>query len=205
MSGLMGDSWILLSASASNLFQHHMSCSLLKMPRYAHEGMRAKKANEVSRLVLAVCGCCNKWPETRWLAATEVCSLTSLDARSLKSKRQWTLVGGGNPFVLFSSLWWPPALPSSWLCHLSIASIFTPASPLRVCLLRKFLLLYLFQLSITGSAVKNLPAKQETWVPSLGQRGGNSNPFQCSCLENSMGRGAWQAIVYGVSKESDMT
>ena len=116
-----------------------------------------------------------------------------------------TLVGGGNPFVLFSSLWWPLALPSSWLCRLSIASIFTPVSPLRVCLLRKFLLLYLLLLSITCSAVKNLPAKQETWILSLGQRGGNSNPFQCSCLENSMGRGAWQAIVYGVSKESDMT
>lgn len=88
MSGLMGDSWILLLASASNLFQHHMSCSLWKMPRYAHEGTRGKKANDVSRFVLAVCGCCNKRPQTWWLATIEVRSLTSLDATNLKSKCQ---------------------------------------------------------------------------------------------------------------------
>ena len=29
---------------------------------------------------------------------------------------------------------------------------------------------------------------------------GNGNPFQYSCLENSMDRGAWQAIVHGVTK-----
>ena len=28
---------------------------------------------------------------------------------------------------------------------------------------------------------------------------GNGNPLQYSCLENSMGRGAWQARVYGVA------
>ena len=28
----------------------------------------------------------------------------------------------------------------------------------------------------------------------------NGNPLQCSCLENSMDRGAWQAIVHGVTK-----
>ena len=30
--------------------------------------------------------------------------------------------------------------------------------------------------------------------------GGNSNPLQYSCLENSMDREAWQATVHGVSK-----
>ena len=34
---------------------------------------------------------------------------------------------------------------------------------------------------------------------------GNDNPLQYSCLENSMHKGAWWAIVYGVAKESDMT
>ena len=29
---------------------------------------------------------------------------------------------------------------------------------------------------------------------------GNGNPLQYSCLENSMDRGDWQAIVYGVAK-----
>ena len=33
---------------------------------------------------------------------------------------------------------------------------------------------------------------------------GNSNPLQCSCLENPMDRGAWWATVHGVA-ESDMT
>ena len=34
---------------------------------------------------------------------------------------------------------------------------------------------------------------------------GKGNPFQDSCLENSMDGGAWQATVHGVAKESDMT
>ena len=28
----------------------------------------------------------------------------------------------------------------------------------------------------------------------------NSNPLQCSCLENSVDRGAWRTTVYGVAK-----
>jgi len=34
---------------------------------------------------------------------------------------------------------------------------------------------------------------------------GNGNPVQYSCLGNPMDRGAWWPIVYGVTKESDMT
>ena len=30
--------------------------------------------------------------------------------------------------------------------------------------------------------------------------GGHGNPFQCSCLEKSMDRGAWWAAVHGVAK-----
>ena len=29
---------------------------------------------------------------------------------------------------------------------------------------------------------------------------GNGNPFQYTCLENSMDRGAWSATVHGVTK-----
>ena len=29
---------------------------------------------------------------------------------------------------------------------------------------------------------------------------GNGNPLQCTCLENSMVRGAWQASVHGVAR-----
>ena len=35
--------------------------------------------------------------------------------------------------------------------------------------------------------------------------GGNVNPLQYSCLENSVDRGAWWATVYEVTEESDMT
>ena len=52
-------------------------------------------------------------------------------------------------------------------------------------------------LGFTGDAVvKNPLPMQEMQVQSLGQEdssgGGNGNPFQYSCLENSMDRGAWQ-------------
>ena len=31
---------------------------------------------------------------------------------------------------------------------------------------------------------------------------GNGNPLQYSCLENSMDRGAWQAIVHGLQSQT---
>ena len=56
--------------------------------------------------------------------------------------------------------------------------------------------------------VKNAPANagDSGLVPGLGRSPGeeNGNPFQYSCLENSMNRGAWWATVHGVA-ESDMT
>ena len=44
-------------------------------------------------------------------------------------------------------------------------------------------------------------------IPGLGRSSGkgHGNPHQYSCLENPMDRGAWQATVHGVAKESDMT
>ena len=52
--------------------------------------------------------------------------------------------------------------------------------------------------SLLALTVMNLPAMQETWVPSLGWEGspgeGNSNPLQYSGLENSMD------TVHGVAK-----
>ena len=38
------------------------------------------------------------------------------------------------------------------------------------------------------------------WGRSPGE--GKGNPLQCSYLENSMDKGAWQATVCGVTKES---
>ena len=55
--------------------------------------------------------------------------------------------------------------------------------------------------------IKNLPAnardtKDTGSIPELGRSPGvrNGNPFQYSCLENSMDRGVWWAIVHGVAK-----
>ena len=55
--------------------------------------------------------------------------------------------------------------------------------------------------------VKNLPANEEDardvgLIPGLGRfpGGGNGNPLQYFCLENSTDRGAWWATVHGVTK-----
>ena len=57
--------------------------------------------------------------------------------------------------------------------------------------------------------VKSLPCNTGDLglIPGLGSspRGGHGNPFQYSCLENPMDRGAWWAIVYGVAKELGTT
>ena len=60
--------------------------------------------------------------------------------------------------------------------------------------------------------VKNLPAnardiRDAGSIPGLGRSPGegNGNPLQYSYLENPMDRGAWQATVYKVTKESDTT
>ena len=47
--------------------------------------------------------------------------------------------------------------------------------------------------------VKNLPATQETQVPSLDQEESRRRELQYTCLENSVDRGAWQVT------ELDMT
>ena len=60
-----------------------------------------------------------------------------------------------------------------------------------------------------GSGVKNSPtnAGNVGLVPGSGRspEEENGHPLQYSCLKNPMDRGAWQAIVQGVAKESDMT
>ena len=60
-----------------------------------------------------------------------------------------------------------------------------------------------------GSEVKNPPANAGNVgsIPGSGRSPGegNGNPLQYSCLRNPMDRGAWQATVHGVAKESDMT
>ena len=57
--------------------------------------------------------------------------------------------------------------------------------------------------------IKNEPADvgDTSLIPGSGRSpgGGNGNPLQYSCLENSMDRGAWQATVHWVTKSQDMT
>ena len=58
-----------------------------------------------------------------------------------------------------------------------------------------------------GSVAKNPPAnagdtEDMGWIlrSERSPGGGNGKPLQYSYLENSMDRGAWQAIVHGVAK-----
>ena len=63
--------------------------------------------------------------------------------------------------------------------------------------------LYFNRASLVAQMVKNLPVMQETQVQSLGQISpgeGHGYPFQYFCLENSMDRWAWWAIVHRVAK-----
>ena len=60
--------------------------------------------------------------------------------------------------------------------------------------------------------MKNLPAnardiRDVSLIPGSGSSpgGGHGNPLQYCCLENPMDRGAWQATIHRVAKESDTT
>ena len=57
--------------------------------------------------------------------------------------------------------------------------------------------------SLIAQLIKNLPAMQETpgSIPGSGRSPGEGNgyPLYYSCLENSLDRGAWQAMVHGVA------
>ena len=55
-----------------------------------------------------------------------------------------------------------------------------------------------------GSVVKNLSANvgDMGWIPGSGRSPGvgNGNLLQYPCLENSLDRGDWKAVVHGVVK-----
>ena len=61
--------------------------------------------------------------------------------------------------------------------------------------------------SQVAPVVKNLPAsagilRDADWISGSGgsPRRGNGTPLQYSCLENSIGRGAWRVTVPGAAK-----
>ena len=57
--------------------------------------------------------------------------------------------------------------------------------------------------SLVAQTVKNLPAMQEMGLIPGSERspgGKHDNLLQCSCLENSMDKEAWEATLYGITK-----
>ena len=50
--------------------------------------------------------------------------------------------------------------------------------------------------SLLAQLVKNLPARQETWVQSLGRE----DPLEKEMATHSMDRGAWWATIHGVTR-----
>ena len=78
---------------------------------------------------------------------------------------------------------------------------------LGVCQEYKVLDLFGGLIPLLAQVVKNLPknagdTRDSGLIPGSGRSpgGGNDNPLQDFCLENSMDRGTWQATVYRVTK-----
>ena len=82
--------------------------------------------------------------------------------------------------------------------------LYAATSWLLTTLSRTSFIFGIFRASLIAQSVKNLPSMQETWVRFLSREDspgeGNGNPFQYSCMENSMDRGAWQATAHGVTR-----
>ena len=59
-----------------------------------------------------------------------------------------------------------------------------------------------------GSAIKEFTcnAGDVRLIPGLGRspEGRHGSPLQYSCLENPMDRGAWEAIVHGITKSQTL-
>ena len=66
------------------------------------------------------------------------------------------------------------------------------------------MIIILMLASLVAQAVKDLLGNSgdQGLMPRSGRlpRESNGYPFHYFCLENSMDRGAWQAIVHGISK-----
>ena len=94
---------------------------------------------------------------------------------------------------------------------MALAIVYCPLSSLIGILQGKYFSfeesLQLFKASQVALVVKNPPAKAGDardvgLILGLGRSpgAGNGTQLQYSCLENSMGRGSWQAAVHGVAQ-----
>ena len=103
------------------------------------------------------------------------------------------------------------SLPSLLLFPLSKPTATTKDSGLVLCIPFLSLLTPFSRASLVAQLVKNVPAnagdaRDVGLIPGSGRfpGEGNGNPFQYSCLENSMERRAWLATVHGIT-EMDTT
>ena len=67
---------------------------------------------------------------------------------------------------------------------------------------RIIVIVYVNELGFPGGSVVPGNAGDASLIPGLGRCSGegNGNPLQYSCLKNPMDRGAWWALVHGLTK-----
>ena len=89
----------------------------------------------------------------------------------------------------------------------SVKILFSNCLLVRYIYIRIQLIFYIDHKGFPAGAVEKVPtnagdARDAGSIPGSGRSPGegNGNPLQYSCLENSMDRGAWRAIVHGVAK-----
>ena len=90
------------------------------------------------------------------------------------------------------------------LIFISLNYSFTCSISLALQAAFYYLLRFFFRFTYCGSCGKKSAhsAGDRDSIPASGGSPGegNGNPFQYSCLENSMDRGVWQATVHGVAQ-----
>ena len=133
----------------------------------------------------------------------------------MSQKRSFVLLNVPmNPVHITLGLVVRPGDQSIWK-ECPVTSTLTEIFTGYACLSSSFLALWSCIASSGASqavpVVKNPPAnagdaRDAISIPGLGRfpGGGHGNPFQYSCLENPMDRGAWWATVHGVTKSRSM-
>ena len=135
----------------------------------------------------------------------QLCSFPTLFFLFLTSQLKWYLLR--EDLLSFLSKNFPHP---QWLCN--FPSGFCQSSFYHLALseillsLLTFVIVYcwLYERFIGKESACNPGDVLHPWVRKI-PREGNYNPIQYFCLGNSRDRGAWWAIVYGVTKDLDTT